>query len=76
VNDFDGDYAGLLRVANFGQEMVASLVVGNWTPILRVLNAGITERIVSEARDNSNARVWEDAEGRLRERNGAIEKRQ
>ena len=28
VNDFDGDYAGLLRVANFGQEMVASLVDG------------------------------------------------
>jgi len=28
VNDFDGDYAGLLRVANFGQEMVARLVDG------------------------------------------------
>ena len=28
VNDFDGDYAGLLRVANFGQEMVASPVDG------------------------------------------------
>lgn len=42
---------------------------------MRVLNAGITERIVSEARDNSNARVWEDAEGRLRERNGAIVRR-
>jgi hypothetical protein len=28
VNDFDRDYAGLLRVANFGQEMVASLVDG------------------------------------------------
>ena len=25
--DFDGEYAGLLRVANFGQEMVASLVI-------------------------------------------------
>ena len=41
-------------------------MVANWTPILRVLNEG-TERIVSEARDNSNVCVCEDAEGRLRE---------
>ena len=32
-------------------------MVGNWTPILRVLNEGTTERIVSEARDNSNVCV-------------------
>lgn len=28
VNDFNGDYGGLLRVANFGQELLVSLLDG------------------------------------------------